>query len=85
MLLHVIGKMQTYDNLVLEYPSLMGLSSATTLSLSMIFQALFAAMIMVGVATRFVALAMMILTLLSMVRMLLWGGMTVDMLKVDFL
>ena len=41
MLLHIIGKMQTYDNLVLEYPSILGLSRATSLALSMIVQGTF--------------------------------------------
>ncbi len=85
MLLHIIGKMQTYDNLVLEYPSILGFSPATSLALSMIFQAAFAAMIMVGVATRFVSLAMMILTLLTIVRMMQVVGMTIFVLKINFL
>lgn len=85
MLLHIIGKMQTYDNLVLEYPSILGFSPATSLALSMIFQAAFAAMIMVGVATRFVSLAMMILTLLTIVRMMQVDGMTIFVLKINFL
>lgn len=85
MLLHIVGKMQTYDNLVLEYPSILGFSPATSLALSMIFQAAFAAMIMVGVATRFVSLAMMILTLLTIVRMMQVDGMTIFVLKINFL
>lgn len=85
MLLHIIGKMQTYDNLVLEYPSILGFSPATSLALSMIFQAAFAAMIMIGVATRFVSLAMMILTLLTIVRMMQVDGMTIFVLKINFL
>ena len=44
MLLHIIGKMQTYDNLVLEYPSMMGFSPATTLAVSMIVEGAFAAL-----------------------------------------
>ena len=85
MLLHIIGKMQTYDNLVLEYPSIMGFSSATTLALSMIVEALLAAMIMIGVATRFVAAAMIVFTLLSIVKMVQFGGFTIPSLKIDFL
>lgn len=85
MLLHIIGKMQTYDNLVLEYPSLLGLSASTTLSLSIIFQAAFATLIMIGVATRFVALAMMVVTFLSIVRLMQLDGMTIFVLKINFL
>lgn len=85
MLLHIIGKMQTYDNLVLEYPSILGFSPATSLALSMIVQGVFAAMIMIGVATRFVSLAMMMLTLLSIARMMQMDGMTIFVLKINFL
>lgn len=85
MLLHIIGKMQTYDNLVLEYPPILGLSRATSLSISMIVQGCFAALLMIGIATRFVSLAMVVLTLLSIVQMWLEQGMVIDDLKVDFL
>ena len=85
MLLHIIGKMQTYDNLVLEYPSILGLSRATSLALSMIVQGTFAALLMIGIATRFVSLAMVVLTLLSIVQMLQMDGMTISDLKLDFL
>lgn len=85
MLLHIIGKMQTYDNLVLEYPSILGFSQATSLSLSMILQAAVAAMIMVGVVTRLASLAMILTTLLSIVEMMQTEGITIINLKIDFL
>ena len=85
MMLHVIGKMQTYDNLVLEYPSVLGLSSATTLAITMLFQSLFAALIVIGVATRFVSLAMFVVTLLSAVSLFQVDGMTIMNLKLEFL
>lgn len=85
MLLHIIGKMQTYDNLVLEYPSILGFSQATSLSLSMILQAAIAAMIMVGVVTRLASLAMILTTLLSIVEMMQTEGITIMNLKIDFL
>lgn len=85
MLLHIIGKMQTYDNLVLEYPSILGFSQATSLSLSMILQAAIAAMIMVGVVTRLASLAMILTTLLSIVEMMQTEVITIINLKIDFL
>ena len=84
MLLHVIGKMQTYDNLVLEYPSIIGLSRATSLALSMIIESAFAAMVMIGVATRFVSVAMVVLTLLSLVKLGEMEALSMSDLKIDF-
>ena len=84
MLLHVIGKMQTYDNLVLEYPSIIGLSRATSLALSMIIESAFAAMVMIGVATRFVSVAMVVLTLLSLVKLEEMEALSMSDLKIDF-
>jgi putative oxidoreductase len=85
MLLHIIGKMQTYDNLVLEYPSIMGFSPATTLAVSMIVEGALAAMIMVGVITRFASMAMVVLTILSIIKMMQFEGMTILTLKIYFL
>lgn len=85
ILLHVIGKMQTYDNLVIAYPSYLGFSSATTLSLTIIFQALFAAFIMIGIATRLVSVIMLIATLLSIGEMMQMEMTTIANLKLDFL
>lgn len=85
ILLHVIGQMQTYSNLVLEYPSILGLSPATTLTITMLAQSLFAALIVIGVATRFVSSAMFLITLLSVVKMMQLDGMTIMNLKLEFL
>ena len=85
MMLHVIGKMQTYSNLVLEFPSVLGLSSATTLSITILFQSLFAALIVIGVATRFVSAVMFVVTLLSAVNLFQVDGVTIMNLKLEFL
>ena len=85
MMLHVIGKMQTYSNLVLEFPSVLGLSSATTLSITILFQSLFAALIVIGVATRFVSVVMFVVTLLSAVNLFQVDGVTIMNLKLEFL
>lgn len=85
ILLHVVGKMQTYDNLVLDFPSFLGFSHSTTLAITMIFESLFAAMIMIGVATRLVSFAMLLVTLLSIAQMMQMDDMTITALKLDFL
>ena len=85
ILLHVIGKMQTYSNLVIDYPPVLGLSSATTLTITMLFQSLFAALIVIGVATRLVSSIMFMVTLLSIANMMQIHDMTIMDLKLDFL
>lgn len=85
ILLHVIGKLQTYSNLILEYPSILGLSSATTLSLTILFESLFAALIIIGVATRLISAVMLLVTLLSVGYMLQMEDVTIMNLKLEFL
>lgn len=85
MLLHVIGKMQTYSNLVIDYPAYLGLSSATTLALTIIFQSLFAALIMIGIGTRLFAAAMFLTTLISMAGLIHAEAEAMETLKVYFL
>ena len=85
MLLHVVGKMQTYSNLVIDYPSYLGFSSATSLSLTIILQSLSAALIMIGVGTRLAAAAMLVATLLSMGDLMSLEEITIEDLKLDFL
>lgn len=85
MLLHVVGKMQTYSNLVIDYPSYLGLSSATTLALTIIFQSLLAAFIMIGIGTRICAAIMFLANLLSVVGLMQVEAVAMDTLKVDFL
>lgn len=77
--------MQTYSNLVIEYPSYLGLSSATSLALTIIFQSLFAAFIMIGIGTRLFAAIMFLATLLSLVELMQVEVAVIDTLKVDFL
>ena len=85
MLLHVVGKLQTYSNLVIDFPEFLGFSSATTLSITILFQALAAALIVIGVATRFVAAIMFLITLMSIAASMQLGDMTIVNLKLEFL
>lgn len=85
ILLHVIGKMQTYSNLVIDYPSYLGFSSATTLALTIIFQSLLAAFIIIGIGTRLLAAIMFLATLIAAVGVMQVEEVSMDALKVDFL
>ena len=84
-MLHVIGQLQTYSNLVIEYPSILGFSSATTLAISILFQSLFAALIVIGIATRLISSIMFLVTLLSIANMMQIHDMTIMNLKLEFL
>lgn len=85
IMLHVIGQLQTYSNLVIEYPSILGFSSATTLAISILFQSLFAALIVIGIATRLISSIMFLVTLLSIANMMQIHDMTIMNLKLEFL
>ena len=60
MLLHIIGKMQDYDNLLLTYHHILGFDAATSFAVITILEGVFAVMIMLGVATRFASAMMLI-------------------------
>ena len=85
MLLHVVGKLQIYSNLVIDFPEFLGFSSATTLAITILFQALAAALIVIGVATRFVAATMFLITVMSIATSMQMGDMTIVNLKLEFL
>ena len=85
MLLHVVGTLQTYSNLVIDFPEFLGFSSATTLAITILFQALAAALIVIGVATRFVAATMFLITVMSIATSMQMGDMTIVNLKLEFL
>ena len=85
MLLHIVGKMQTYDNLVLTYNSFLGLNSATSLILSIVVEGLLAALIVMGTAIRLSAMLMIVATLISLIEAMLTGSLNMMDAKVDFL
>ena len=82
--LHIIGKLQTYDNVVLTYRHILGFDGATSFAIVTILEGLFAAMIMIGVATRFAASMMIIVSAMAIAEALLPGGLPTDHAKLYF-
>ncbi|MBE6220037.1 MAG: DoxX family protein [Rikenellaceae bacterium] len=78
ILLHIIGKLQTYDNAILSYPRILGFNAATSFAIATIAEGMFAAMIILGVATRLAAIAMCIISL-----MLLLFGILQEATQID--
>ena len=87
MLLHIIGKMQNYDNVVLTFPSLLDFNRPTSLALSIIFEATMAAMIGIGIGTRLSALLMFITSLVTLFDIALQaeGAISTDAAKLQFI
>lgn len=85
MLLHIIGKMQTYDNLVLTYNNFLGLNSATSLILSIVVEGALAVMIIIGTATRLAAMLMIVATCITLIESILTGSITMMATKIEFL
>lgn len=87
MLLHIIGKMQNYDNVVLTFPSLLDFNRSTSLALSIIFEAAMAAMIAIGIGTRLSALLMFITSLVTLFDIALQaeGAISTDAAKLQFI
>lgn len=87
MLLHIIGKMQNYDNIVLTFPSLLDFNRPTSLALSIIFEAAMAAMIAIGIGTRLSALLMFITSLVTLFDIALQaeGAISTDAAKLQFI
>ena len=87
MLLHIIGKMQNYDNVVLSFPSLLDFNRPTSLALSIIFEAAMAAMIAIGIGTRLSALLMFITSLVTLFDIALQaeGAISTDAAKLQFI
>lgn len=84
VLLHIIGKLQTYDNVVLTYRHILGFDGATSFAIVTILEGLFAAMIMIGVATRLAASMMIIVSAMAIAEALLPGGLPTDHAKLYF-
>ena len=87
MLLHIIGKLQNYDNVVLTFPSLLDFNRPTSLALSIIFEAAMAAMIAIGIGTRLSALLMFITSLVTLFQIALQaeGAISTDAAKLQFI
>ena len=85
MLLHMIGKLQDYDNYVLNLQSIVGLNHATSFALSILFEGLFAVMIIMGVGTRLAAALMAIVMIVSICEALMQGTVTDAESKLEFI
>ena len=85
MLLHMIGKLQDYDNYVLNFQSIVGLNHDTSFALSIFFEGLFAVMIIMGVGTRLAASLMAIVMIVSICEALMLGTVTDGESKLEFI
>lgn len=85
MLLHIIGKMQDYNNLSLSFTNILGFDSATSLALTIIVEGVFAAMIMLGIGTRLAALLMVCVSVVEIVGLAMEGLISADGCKLEFL
>ena len=82
--LHLIGQMQTYDNVVNHYPQILGFDSATSLAIVAITKATLATMIIVGLFTRFAASWMMVIAALSVAEAMMPDVIPTERAKLDF-
>ena len=82
--LHLIGQMQTYDNVVNHYPQILGFDSATSFAIVAITKATLATMIIVGLFTRFAASWMMIIAALSVAEAMMPDVIPTERAKLDF-
>lgn len=71
MLLHNIGKMQNYNELISTYPSLLFINSAATFTIVAVAEVLLSVLIIIGLWVRMAALGMALGILMALV----WGGM----------
>ncbi len=85
IILHIIGKLQTYDNVILAFPQILGLDAATSFAITTIIEGLFAALIVLGVATRFSAIIMSIVSALAIIYGLWQGGEVSADVKLNFI
>lgn len=72
ILVHVIGKLQSYNEIVDSYPSILYIESAASFIIITAIEALLAVLLILGVRVRFAAA---ILTF-GIVLQLFWGGWT---------
>ena len=82
--LHLIGQMQTYDNVVNHYPQILGFDSATSFAIVAITRATLATLIIVGLFTRFAASWMMVIAALSVAEAMMPDVIPTERAKLDF-
>lgn len=85
MLLHMVGKLQDYDNYILNFQTILGFNQATSFALTIFFEGMFAAMIIMGTGTRLAAMMMAVVSTLALWEIFLSGEITSEMAKLQFL
>ncbi len=83
MLLHIVGKLQDYNNLVIGFQSILDFSSATSFALTVLVEGLFAAMIIMGIGTRLASAMMVLVSFIAVVMAFLAGDITADATKLE--
>ena len=84
MLLHIVGKLQDYDNYVFGFQSILGLRQATSFAVTILFEGLFAAMIIMGVGTRVASLLMAVVSAVALWEAFVAGAIASDASKLEF-
>ena len=84
MFLHIIGKLQTYDNVIISYRHILGFDGATSFAIVTILEGIFSAMIVIGIATRFAAAMMIIVSAMGIAEAMMPGGIPSDHAKLYF-
>lgn len=84
MLLHIVGKLQDYDNYVLGFQSLLGFSQATSFAITILFEGVFAAMIIMGVGTRVASLLMVVVSAVALWEAFVAGVLSADASRLEF-
>lgn len=84
LFLHLIGQMQTYDNVINQFPHIFGFDGATSFAIVAILEAIFAAMIIIGISVRFASSMMLIISALSITYDLLPDMVPTERAKLDF-
>lgn len=77
--------MQDYDNLILSYHRILGFDAPTSFAIITILEGVFAAMIILGVATRLAATMMLIVSVMAIAEALLIDTPDMMSIKLNFL
>lgn len=81
MLLHNVGKMQDYNEIITSYPSLLYINNTATFAIITVAEVLLSVMIIIGLWVRMSALLMG----LGIVLAFVWGGFNVGELQLVWL
>ena len=85
MLLHIVGKLQDYDNYVLGFHSILGFSQATSFAITIFVEGLFAVMIIMGLGTRVAALLMAVVSVVALWEAFVGGNISSEGAKLEYI